>query len=162
MFWLLDRANTGDLLKFDHQLPPCALHRTSLPHNEGGAGFARHTLRVVDGKVVEVWNGVDCLKTFQQMEAVVTAGGEYFGPICVKTRHADPFCFLQALPIHLKHRFAPIHRPAVRQSYPLTVALPKVPVTFRSNHFGVARPARMVAWLMMPGTLITSPFMQAL
>ncbi len=75
MFWLLDRANARGPLKFDHQSPPCTFRRTSLFLNEGGAGFARHTLGVVDGKVVAAWNGVDSLKTFQQMEAVVTGGG---------------------------------------------------------------------------------------
>ncbi len=74
MFWHLDRANTRGPLKFDHQSPPCVLHRASLFLNKGGAGFARHALRVVDGKVVAAWNGVDSLKTFQQIEAVVTAG----------------------------------------------------------------------------------------
>ena len=74
LFWLLDRANARGLLKFDHHSPPCVLHRASLLLNEGRAGFARHALRVVDGKVVEAWNGVDSLKTFQQMEAVVTGG----------------------------------------------------------------------------------------
>lgn len=31
----------------------------------------------------------------------------------------------------------------------------------RSNHFGVARPATLAAWLSIPGTVIASPAMHA-